>query len=560
MSRVGQLVTSSLSLGEVLQTTVEAITEHLGYSSTGVFLVDAEDPQQLVLRARSDPETSTQVGVYRQSLREGNVGLAARRREAVFVPDVKRDPTYIAFPGSAPLQSELALPLVVSERLLGVLNVESETLIGEDDRAGLKVVADQLGVAIENARLFAATEAALGEMGLLFETSRRMSEAPDVRGVVGAYLEQVALRRRYGCSVFLFTRGEAGEREAIVLLGRWRPEAGMSYPDARYAYFSDFFDPLLDAGQTVTLTDARTDPRVSDTLRAAQQTRPALALIPLMVRGERVGGVSLNYPEPHAWSEADLRPYQVTAAQLASAIDSRQQQQLLQEQAQRMVVLAERQRLSRELHDSVTQLLFSMTLIAQSVGPAMQRDPAEGEARVAKLLALAQRARAEMRALLVELRAPEAGAGPLPDALKVQRQGLVAALREHVQHLAKGALSLRLEAQGYAAQRPELEAHLLRVVQEALSNVVKHAGATRATVTLKADAAACSVTVHDDGRGFDPRASKAGHFGLETMRERAEALGGRLEVCSSPGEGTTITVTVPLTGVLPGERPGERSG
>ncbi|MBE7553396.1 MAG: hypothetical protein HS126_20180 [Anaerolineales bacterium] len=102
-----------------------------------------------------------------------------------------------------------------------------------------------------------------------------------------------------------------------------------------------------------------------------------------------------------------MHPYQVTAAQLATSIDSRRQHYLLSERGQQIAVLKERQRLARDLHDSVTQLIFSMTLIAQSIAPAWRRDSAEGERRVNRLLELSQAALAEMRALLAELRPPD---------------------------------------------------------------------------------------------------------------------------------------------------------
>src|SRR5574342_510903 len=127
-------------------------------------------------------------------------------------------------------------------------------------------------------------------------------------------------------------------------------------------------------------------------------------MIPLMVRGQRIGLVVLGYPGVHEWNGAGLRPYQATAVQLATAIDSRLQQGLLFERGQQLAVLQERQRLARELHDSVTQLIFSTTLIAQSIAQAWRRDPSEGQHRVDRLLELSQTALQEMRTLLFELR------------------------------------------------------------------------------------------------------------------------------------------------------------
>src|SRR5207249_11449995 len=118
----------------------------------------------------------------------------------------------------------------------------------------------------------------------------------------------------------------------------------------------DTLDPLLDAGQTVTIADVHTDPRVPPGLRAIQERdgRPALAMIPLIVRGERTGLVVLSSPAVHAWREADLRPYQVTPAQLAPAADSPPKQAMLHQHAQQLAVWQERHRPARELPATVS--------------------------------------------------------------------------------------------------------------------------------------------------------------------------------------------------------------
>src|SRR5205085_811749 len=151
--------------------------------------------------------------------------------------------------------------------------------------------------------------------------------------------------------------------------------------------------------------------------------------------------------------EGDLQPYQATAAQLATALDSRGQQILLSERGQQVAVLEERHRIARELHDSVTQLLFSITLIAQTIAPAWQRDPEEGERRVQRMLELSQSALAEMRALLVKLHPPEAVPAPLPpvptDRERIQQVGLVAVLTRRCQALEQEGLQISLDVDGY---------------------------------------------------------------------------------------------------------------
>jgi signal transduction histidine kinase len=218
----------------------------------------------------------------------------------------------------------------------------------------------------------------------------------------------------------------------------------------------------------------------------------------------------------------------------AIAIDSRRQQILLAERGQQLAVLEERQRLARDLHDSVTQLIFSLMLIAQSVGPAYKRDAAEGERRLGRMLELSQQALAEMRALLTELRPTSPVAA-----------GLLPALRQHVERVAeREKLHIKLDAETYRAQSPEREEMLYRVAQESLNNVIKHARAQTVLLTLTQVNGTLTLAVTDNGRGFNP-AQATGGMGLPGMRERVERLGGALKVQSMPNIGTTICVTLP---------------
>lgn len=565
LNQVGKLIAGSLDLDELLQTAVTAVNEHLRYTSIALLLVDEDDPGTLVLTARSGIYAENVDGDYRQSIHHGLIGAAARARRPLLVTDVHQDPRYLPIPGADDIRSEVALPIVVSDELLGVFNVESTQRLTEDDRADLEIVADQLGVAIANARLFDRTQQALAETQLLYETSRRISAAMDVDDVIRAYLEQVAVRGRYVCSVVLYEFDEAGRRTAVIVRGRWSPQDGLRLVQERYPYTRDALDPVLDAAQTVTIADVHTDPRASPELRQIQteSQRPALAMIPLMARGQRIGLVILSYPSVYEWPETDLWPYQVTAAQLATAIHTRRQHNLLHRRGQELAVLHERQRLARELHDSVTQLIFSMTLIAQSIAPAWRRDPAEGEQRVGRLLDLSQNALSEMRALLFELRSAEevpdeASADmTLPGITRLKRDGLVAALENHVDRIVGEELTVQFQAPTYRPLPLDHEIALFRITQEALNNVIKHAQARCVTVELGAEDDFTYLTVVDDGVGFEvaveeteresgpAKTVSATGFGLRTMRERAEALGGELRISSVPGQGTTVQVRLP---------------
>jgi signal transduction histidine kinase/putative methionine-R-sulfoxide reductase with GAF domain len=565
INRIGRLITNDLSLNQLLSTAIEMISEDFHFANLGLILIDPDNPERLVLRATTGVSTALIPKDYRQEIHQGIVGAAARTRQRILLNDVSRDPRFVPTPWINEVYAELAVPIVVGERLLGVLNVESTCPLSEEDAADLQIVADHLGVAIGNAQLFARTQQALEEMQLLYETSRRMRTAMDVDEVIKVYLEQVAVRGRYVCTVVVYEFDGAGQRTATIMRGRWTLQEGLVLLEERLPYTRDAFDPLLDAGQTVTIGNFRTDPRVSAELRRLHRRnpRPAWAMIPLMVRGQRLGLVILSDVLVRQWDNADLQPYQATAAQLAAAIDSRQQHLLLIDRGRQLAVLEERRRLAHELHDSVTQHIFSMTLIAQSIGPAWRRDSAEGERRVTRLLELSQSALSEMRALLAELRPPEGrtiAAGTVPAVLGIElvrRDGLAAALRRHLSDIARDGLQSHFEARGCIRQPREQQEALYRIAQEALNNVIKHAQARRVELTLSTVHGATRLTVEDDGRGFivapvgAPSDRVSGGFGLRTMQERAEALGGQVRIISTPGRGTTVDVTIPQKDAQP---------
>ncbi len=266
--------------------------------------------------------------------------------------------------------------------------------------------------------------------------------------------------------------------------------------------------------------------------------------IPLVYQDRTIGMISLSHKEPGRYTPHHARLAMAIANQAAVAITNAR----LVERAQAAAALEERQRLARELHDSVTQALFSTTLHARAAQLAFAQTGLDSESPLGRSIAdvreLTQGALAEMRALIFELR---------PDALA--EEGLARAIRKQAAALsAREAIAIDLEMpEERLPLTARVEEHLYRIVLEALHNIVKHAETERAWVRTDVDEVGTMLLeIGDEGTGFDLSQPRPGHLGLTTMADRAAAIGATLNVRSSPGTGTTIRIRFSLA-----PRPGD---
>src|SRR5216684_2933591 len=234
----------------------------------------------------------------------------------------------------------------------------------------------------------------------------------------------------------------------------------------------------------------------------------------------------------------------IITGQLASTLRRRAEQarsrereiRILYEQTQELVSLQERQRLARELHDSVSQTLYGIGLGAYTAREALESDPEQAMASIDYVLTLAEAGLAEMRALIFELR---------PESLEIE--GLVAALTRQVAVLrARHKLTVDATLDDEPDLPLEMKHALYRVAQEAFHNIVRHARASTVALRLARQNNEIILQVRDNGKGFDPTGPFPGHFGVRSMRERVAKMGGTFTIENAPGEGTCIDVRVPL--------------
>jgi signal transduction histidine kinase len=283
---------------------------------------------------------------------------------------------------------------------------------------------------------------------------------------------------------------------------------------------------IVQTGQSLLINDILANPRYKDT-EGSGRTRSELA-VPIKIGDRLVGILDIEEDHINAFDDLDAFTAQTLADQLAIAIENAR----LYEQAHELATMEERQRLARDLHDAVSQTLFSASLIAEVLPRIWERNSEEGRKRLEEIRQLTRGALAEMRSLLLELR---------PAALVDAEPGEL--LRQLAESIAgRARIPVTVETGGSGIESPELKVAFYRIAQEALNNVAKHSGASQAKVSLHCEPDKIELIISDNGKGFEMNSSNPNSLGLGIMRERARAIGASLEVLSSPGEGTIVNV------------------
>jgi signal transduction histidine kinase len=290
---------------------------------------------------------------------------------------------------------------------------------------------------------------------------------------------------------------------------------------------------MLESPEPYRIADIHDDPRFRGWWPSAHPDMRSFLGVPVVARGRVIGAVYLTDKlEAPAFSDQDERLIGLLAAHAAIAIENAR----LHERSRELSIVEERNRLARELHDNVTQRLFGVALAVESAGTLLERDAAAAADELERVRELARGAMEELRAVVFELR---------PASLEAE--GLATVLRKHVDVLRRvSGRPIELSV----ADPPRLSgasaAQVFRIAQEALQNALRHADAEHIEVRLEGADGGLVLSVADDGRGFDParRAVRGRRLGLTSMEERAEELGGRLDIESAEGEGTRVRLEV----------------
>lgn len=574
-SQVGQKVTAILEVDELLAEVVSLIRNKFGYYQVHIFLVDTHS-NEIVLRecnGRVDESLMTR-GLRLKIGKESITGWVAETGQPVLCNDVTREARYHPHELLPETHAELAIPLKIGNIVVGVLDVQSEQpyAFGEDDLTVLQLLGDQIAIALENAKLFRETRRQFEAMRALHDISLDITSRLESKQVLTVILKQA--------DHLLAARGS--------VLAIYEPEVNMVCNVAVYNILPEYEGVMLQLGEgAVGHVVATGEPLIVNDYRhwsgrsSIFRNSPydAILGVPLQWEGQVFGALSvLDHGERRPFTEDDIRLLSLFAdlasialknaelytqvvqlgRQLEQKVEQRTnelvktQEELARkaEQLQRLLAATvriqeeERTRIAQDLHDGSNQLITGTLYEIQAAQEGIQNQRQETVlAKLKTAKELLRQIETENRRIISGLRPP------ILDA-----QGLVPALKQYVntfrEHCLEG-VNCSIQILGRPLRlSPEAEIAVYRIVQEALNNVAAHAQARNVCIQINFEPTGLHLVVDDDGVGFDHQsmlATAPGQMGLIGMRERAQSIGGQIEIQSTPGRGSQIRLDAPLS-------------
>ena len=373
-------------------------------------------------------------------------------------------------------------------------------------------------------------EARTREQSTLLEISQTLASALELQP--GLILDQLRVIIDYTCAGLF--KLEDSTLAALAVRGPQQLEQAMPF-DIRLEN-SEALAALFNGHRSSRIADVRSSDLPARFLRSLLVDQASILLegmqswmwVPLAIKDRVIGAIGVAHAGRDYFTvhHADLA---LTVANQAAITMVNAE---LYEHARELAALQERQRLARNLHDAVNQSLFSAGLIAEVLPRLWEQDPEAGRRSLEDLRRLTRGAQADMRLLLAELRPSTLTDAELGDLLHMLGNALAG----------RTNIPISMTVVGDGKLPADVQVALYRLCQEGLSNIAKHAGASRVDIQLLYEAGAVELRIQDDGRGFDPEQAHPGHYGLSMMRERAAAVGATLSITSQPGRGTQIVI------------------
>jgi len=554
--------TSTLSLEAILHRIVRVAANLVDCESVGILLWDEQANDLRFVAATLFHDQLLNIPV---PIDTSIAGAAFTSAQPVIVNQVARDPRYYARVGEMtglPAHSLLAVPLQFRNRKIGVLEAENKRYrrkFDAQDVEMLTALAIQMTIAIENARLYEQAQREIvarvraedalrqqrdqleirvaertRDLAALYDVSAIATRAHELEPLLRESLARTmaALECTVGAILLVREKHSPAETTQLRLVAHQGFSPAVPIAHEMTATANGLFAQMGVERQPVLIPDVSTDPRVPTKMRALGAC--ALLIAPLHTDDQVWGLIGLLREPARIFSADQIALLAAIARQLGVAVQSHH----LRQSAQQSVLLGERQRLARDLHDSVTQALYGVTLFAQASRSSIHTgNLALTGQYIERLSESARQALKEMRLLIFELR---------PSLL--DQIGFVGALQQRLEAVERRAgVAIEFKVEGLTELPAAIENDVYYIAQEALNNILKHSGAVWVALRLTIKERVLYLDIQDDGRGFDAaKTSTTAGIGFASMRERVARLGGELRINSKPGAGTRIALAVPI--------------
>ncbi|HDD61262.1 MAG: hypothetical protein DRI65_07360 [Chloroflexota bacterium] len=531
LNEIASVVSQSLDLNEILHSALDMVLQATCLQVGGIYLLN-EQSRILSIHAQRGFSPEFSAAIDHLEIGEGFSGKVVDSGEPLVIRDITKDKRLSrGIVKEEGLKSLLVVPLCSKSRTLGTIFLVSKEIRDfSEDEIGLLITAgQQIGVAVDNASMFQAQQRRAEQFRVIGEVGRQITSIMEVDQLLNQVVHSI--HKTFGYDHVAIAMIE--DDYAVYRVGAgplWENPAFNFNPSHLKIGSEGITGRVAASGSMIYLPDVREDPCYVE--MQGSKTLSEIT-VPIKVKDKVIGVLDAQSERVNAFDDTDLVVLQSLADQTAVAIENAK----LYRQAKQLAVVEERNRLARELHDSVTQALYGITLHAEAAFRQLDvRNIPLANEQLEELRSTAQEALREMRLLIFELR---------PSV--VEMQGLIPALRARLEAVEERAgMNVEINVDENLELSDRIQDGLYRIAQEALNNALKHAKANQITLNLTGTMSRVTMEIMDDGVGFKPDESvEGGGLGLDGIIERAELLNSELTLDSWPGRGTTIRIEVP---------------
>jgi signal transduction histidine kinase len=541
LTQVSAALSTSLDLDRTLKEILERMNALVAFDAATIFLLDDSRSELQVKAALGVPVALKEVKSFKVG--EGVVGWVVRHGATALIQDSSKDARYKVTGPERRAKTVLAAPLRAKDNLLGamVLVRAAKEPFGPEHQRLVEAIASQAAVAIDHARLFETERASRRRAEALLATAQAGSDAVTTTELLERAVKQVAFAMRATAAAVILP-DEEGEIIEAAFDASDPPAFGLESLRSQPVSALPLMAALRDAAGPLVL-ERTARPGLLDDAFWSRSESQALAAVPVRWQGQMIAALVVGFADPERLTPAEVELLDEIGRQVALGMERLRLQGRVQDQQNEMAVVAERNRIARDMHDGLVQYVYALGLQLEHARDLAVSQPDAVAPVLSGSIQKTNHVLSEMRTFIYQLR---------PIIMKEKEIG------EWVLDLCRQfqeATGIPVEAEvGPTAGEelsPAISIALFRIIQEGLANIYRHAEATRATLSLDFGADGVRLVVEDDGRGFDvdtrpARGIQQGH-GLANIEERVRELGATLQLESAVGAGTRLEAVFPYS-------------